>query len=104
MVYKTAEQEILAKVNETQKMVNDIHIVIAGQPEYGQKGLKDIVGEHGTEIRGLKDRMDKRDKADFKRSATIAAISGGTGAGAGWGAKWLMATKFGAALATFFRF
>lgn len=79
----TKEQEILNKINDQSTKINEMHIVVAGNPKYGQKGLKDTIQDYGIRLDNLETRMDTKDKSEFKKNVVIGFLSGGSGVGVG---------------------
>lgn len=89
----TQEQRILNELSEQKEMVREIHLVISGNPKYGQPGIKDTLSDHGERIGKVEDRMDRRDKAIFKTNFIV-----GTGSFIGGALSKIGITKIAAIL------
>jgi hypothetical protein len=61
-----------AKIDEQGQMVKEIHLFVAGNDKYGQKGLKHRLEE-------LEEKDKQRDKDENKKLIKAGAIGGGVG-------------------------
>lgn len=63
---------VMEKLDEIGKKVDEMHIVIAGQPQYGQLGLKDT-------LENLDGRIAKVEKSQTKKMFLAGSIGGALG-------------------------
>lgn len=83
-------EQLSKKVEDIGSQVKDIHRVIAGNDQYGQKGLKHIVEDYDLRIKTLEKHKD----GEKKRNMKSAAIGGVIGTTAGIAMPKAMLLKF----------